>query len=272
MPELPDVEIFRRRLGEAAAGRRITDAKVRDARLLDGISARELERRLVGRRIRGTERHGKHLIARLDDGSALVLHFGMTGTIETSEEGAATPQYEVLHIGLEKDGWASVTSRRKLGHIWLTGDVATFLKDHKQGPDALAKVLDGKAFTVALGSKRLTLKSALMDQARIAGIGNIYSDEILFQARLHPLTLVGDLDSDELGKLYQTTTRVLRQAIARSVMAEGPASAFPDDWLSGHRERGGHCPRCRTPLATLKSGGRTAYFCPRCQPRRAARQ
>ncbi|MFN3744904.1 MAG: Fpg/Nei family DNA glycosylase [Hyphomicrobiaceae bacterium] len=271
MPELPDVEIFRRRLDKAAAGRRITEAKVRDPRLLEGISARELERRLLGRRIEATQRHGKYLIAKLEDGDALVLHFGMTGTIETSAEGATTPLYEVLHIGLEKGGWASVTSRRKLGHIWMTGSISAFLKDHEQGPDALAKALNIKAFAAALGSKRSTLKAALMDQARIAGIGNIYSDEILFQTGLHPLTLVGDLDPDQLAELYRTTKRVLRQAIARGVMAEGPASAFPDDWLSGHRERGGRCPRCRTPLETFKSGGRTAYFCPRCQPRRAAR-
>jgi formamidopyrimidine-DNA glycosylase len=88
----------------------------------------------VGRRIRSTERHGKHLIATLDDGSTLILHFGMTGTIETSAQDAAPPQYEVLHIGLGKDRWASVTSRRKLAHIWLTGDVGTFLRDHGQGP------------------------------------------------------------------------------------------------------------------------------------------
>jgi formamidopyrimidine-DNA glycosylase len=272
MPELPDVETFRQRLDDAAAGRRITDAKVIDARLLDGISARELERRLVGRRIRRTERHGKHLIAELDDGSALILHFGMTGTIETPAEGAAAPGYEVLHIGLGKDRWASVTSRRKLGHIWLTGDVATFLKEHSQGPDALAKTLDAEAFATALGRKRLALKAALMDQARIAGIGNIYADEILFQARLHPMTQVRDLGPDQLDKLYQTATRVLRQAIARMLMAEGPGSALPDDWLSAHREPGGCCPRCGTLLATLRSGGRTGYFCPRCQPKPAARR
>jgi formamidopyrimidine-DNA glycosylase len=272
MPELPDVEIFRRRLDDAAAGRRITDAKVIDARLLDGISARELERRLAGRRIRNTERHGKHLIAELDDGSALVLHFGMTGTIETSAEGAAPPRYEVLHIEFGKDRWASVTSRRKLGHIWLTSDVAGFLKDHSQGPDALAKALSAKALATALGSKRSALKPALMDQARIAGIGNIYADEILFQARLHPLTLVGDLDPDELKKLYRTTGQVLRRAIARGLMAEGPADAFPDDWLSGRRRAGGRCPRCSTLLATLRSGGRTGYFCPRCQSGGATRR
>jgi formamidopyrimidine-DNA glycosylase len=272
MPELPDVETFKRRLDDTAVGRRITDAKVIDARLLHGISARELERRLVGRRIRSTERHGKHLIAELDDGSALVLHFGMTGTIETSAEGPEAPAYEVLHIGLGKDRWASVTSRRKLGHIWLTGDVAAFLKEHGRGPDALAKTFDRGAFATALGSKRSALKSALMDQARIAGIGNIYADEILFQAKLHPLTLVGDLDDDRIKTLYQTTVKVLRQAIARKLMAEGPAGAFPDDWLSGHRQPDGRCPRCGTHLATLRSGGRTGYFCPRCQPRAAARR
>ena len=272
MPELPDVEVFRRRLDYAATGRRITDVKVKDARLLDGISARELERRLVGRRIRSTERHGKHLIAVLDDSSALILHFGMTGTIETSAEDAAAPKSEVLHIGLGKDRWASVTSRRKLGHIWLSSGFATFLKDHSQGPDALAKTLDADAFGTALVAKRSALKAALMDQARIAGIGNIYADEILFQARLHPLTQVGDLERDQLERLYQTTIRVLLQAIARSVMAEGPASAFPDDWLSAHREPGGRCPRCRALLATIKTDGRTGYFCSRCQTKRTARR
>ena len=271
MPELPDVEVFRRRLDDAAASRRITDAKVKDARLLDGISAPELERRLVGRRILSTQRHGKHLIAMLEDGMAFILHFGMTGAIESSAEGVAPPRYEVLHMRLGRDRWASVTSRRKLGHIWLTGDVATFLKDHSQGPDALAKTLNAKAFTTALGGKRSTLKSALMDQARIAGIGNIYADEILFQACLHPLTPVGDLNRDELEKLYATIRRVLRQAIARNLMAEGPTGSFPDDWLSRHRERGGRCPRCRTLLSILRSGGRTGYFCRRCQTRRSAR-
>jgi formamidopyrimidine-DNA glycosylase len=271
MPELPDVEIFRRRLDKAAAGRRITDAKVKDARLLSGISARELERRLVGQRIRTTQRHGKHLIAELDDGSALILHFGMTGKIETSAESAEAPRYEVLHI-VGKGHWASVTSRRKLGHIWLTGDVAAFLEEHSQGPDALAKAISAKAFATVLGSRRAALKSALMDQALIAGIGNIYADEILFQARLHPLTLASELDRDQLENLYQTMARVLRQAIARNLMAEGPAGAFPDDWLSGQRQRGGRCPRCRALLATLKTGGRTGYFCPRCQSRRAARR
>src|SRR5690606_6855977 len=169
-------------------GRRITDAKVIDARLLDGISAPELERHLVGRRIRSTERHGKHLIAGLDDGSALILHFGMTGAIETSAEDTSAPKYAVLHIGRGKDRWASVTSRREHGRIWLTRDVAAFLRDHSQGPDALAKTLDADAFASALGAKRSALKAALMDQARIAGIGNIYADEILFQARLHPLS------------------------------------------------------------------------------------
>jgi formamidopyrimidine-DNA glycosylase len=192
--------------------------------------------------------------------------------IETSSEGATTSGYEVLHIGLGKDRWASVTSRRKLGHIWLTGDVAAFLKQHGQGPDALEKTVDAEAFATALGGKRSALKAALMDQARIAGIGNIYADEILFQARLHPLTLVGDLDRNQLGSVYQTMARVLRQAIARRLMAEGPGSAFPDDWLSAHREAGGRCPRCGTLLATLRSGGRTGYFCPRCQPGRAARR
>jgi len=264
MPELPDVEIFRCRLDEAIA-KHITDARVKDARLLDGISARELERRLAGRRITDTRRHGKYLIANLDDGAALILHFGMTGALETARRGAPPPKFEVLHMDLGKDLWVSVTSRRKLGHIWLTDDVAGFLRQHNQGPDALDEALDCQAFAAALGSARGTLKGCLMDQSRIAGIGNIYSDEILLQARLHPLTRVSDLGRDELARLYRLARKVLRRAIARKVMAEGPASEFPRTWLSAHRVKGGTCPRCGSTLAMLSIGGRTSYLCPRCQ-------
>ena len=272
MPELPDVEIFKQRLDQVVAGRRITDAKMKDARLLNGIPVGEFERRLVSRRIRSTQRHGKYLIARLDDGAALILHFGMTGALETSDKGALAPKYQVLHIALGKDRWVSVTSQRKLGHIWLTDDVAAFLAHHKQGPDALDEGLDLRAFVAALGSERSTLKAALMDQARIAGIGNIYSDEILFQARLHPLTRVGDLEQGVLAGLYRVTREVLHQAIIRNLMAEGPANAFPDAWLTAHRKKGGLCPRCESMLATLKSGGRTTYFCPTCQIKPSSRR
>jgi len=254
MPELPDVEIFRRRLERGVGRQRIIDAKVMDAHLLSGISAREFERHLVGRSVRETQRHGKYLIVKLDDGTAFVLHFGMTGTLETSSQGPSAPKYEVLHMALGKDRWASVTTRRKLGHMWVTADVAAFLAHQDQGPDALESGLNLNAFVTALGSKRSMLKAALMDQARIAGIGNIYSDEILFQAKLHPLARVGDLGHEKLASLHRTMRKVLRAAIARNVMAERPASAFPRGWLAGHRVKGGVCPRCAATLATLKIG------------------
>ena len=98
------------------------------------------------------------------------------------------------------------------------------------------------------------------------GLASVSSSELMFSHMA-----VGDLNRDELEKLYATIRRVLREAIARNLMAEGPAGSFPDDWLSGHRERGGRCPRCRTLLTILRSGGRTGYFCPRCQTRRSAR-
>jgi formamidopyrimidine-DNA glycosylase len=111
-----------------------------------------------------------------------------------------------------------------------------------------------------------------MDQTRIAGIGNIYSDEILFQAGLHPLRRVGDLGHEELASLHRTMRKVLRTAIARRLMAEGPASAFPDEWLAARREKGGVCPRCAATLATVKIAGRTCYLCPRCQPEQSHRR
>jgi len=134
------------------------------------------------------------------------------------------------------------------------GRAATTKSAQGQGPDALEPALDLNAFVAALGSGRSTLKAALTDQARIAGIGNIYSDEILFQAKLHPLARVGDLGHEKLASLHRTMRKVLRAAIARNVMAERPASAFPRGWLAGHRVKGGVCPRCAATLATLKIG------------------
>lgn len=263
MPELPDVEIFRRRIEEHARSRVISEVNLLDKRLLNVESADRLFRTLDGRRLVATTRHGKSLFIELDNGSLLVLHFGMTGEILTLGKGAGTPRYTALHLAFDDGSGIVVTSRRRLGHIALANDTSAFIRSHDLGPDALDPTLDVKAFQAALGSSRSAIKSALMDQTKLAGIGNIYSDEILFQAGLAPTVRVGDLSHEQVTRLFQTMRRVLQEAVERGVLSEG--TALPENWLLAHRAKGERCPHCGTAVQASKVAGRSSYFCPSCQ-------
>jgi formamidopyrimidine-DNA glycosylase len=265
MPELPDVEIYRRRLEEHAMKRSFTEARIFDERLLDQVTARQLKQALVSHRIVATKRHGKCLLVELDDGSLLTLHFGMTGDIVPLREGQDLPRYTVLQLLFNDRTGIAITSRRKLGHIGLTKNMEVFTKSQGLGVDALDPALDRTSFRAALGSARSAIKSALMDQSKLCGIGNIYSDEILFQAGLNPRKQVGNLDASEIDGLFKTVRRVLQEAIRRGVLSEGFEGAVPGGWLLAHRERGGRCPRCGEVLQTSNIAGRTAYFCASCQ-------
>jgi len=265
MPELPDVEIFRQRLDGHARRRTISEAHVLDERLLDGVSPKRLSRALEGRRIVATTRHGKYLLVELDDGLRLVLHFGMTGEIVPVGREAEVPPLAALHLVFDDGTALAVTSRRRLGRIALAGEASAFARTHDLGPDALDPVLDARTFQAALGSPRGAIKSALMDQSKLAGIGNIYADEILYQAGLRPNARIGDLSDQQLACLFQIMRRVLHEAVDRGVLAEGMEGSPPTDWLLTHRAKNERCPRCGTAFQTSKVGGRTGYFCPSCQ-------
>lgn len=265
MPELPDVETFRRRFDAQALGRTIANAHILDDRLLEGVTSRRLSQALSGHRVASTSRHGKYLFAELDNGASLVLHFGMTGDIVPLERGKDAPRYTVLHIIFDDSATIAVTSQRKLGRIALAKDKSQFIKGQNLGPDALDSTLDAEAFREALGSPRSAVKSALMDQTKIAGIGNIYSDEILYQAGIHPKMRVGEIGEKKAARLFETTHQVLEKAIESGVPSEGFEEKLPKTWLLLHREKGAKCPRCGGPVRTIKTGGRTAYFCSSCQ-------
>jgi formamidopyrimidine-DNA glycosylase len=152
-----------------------------------------------------------------------------------------------------------------LGRIGLADDADAFFRDEKLGPDALDPAFDLAAFEQAIDGRRRDVKSVLMNQALIAGVGNIYADEILFQARLHPHTPVTSLDERQRAELFAQLKKVLKKAIASGAGAEQSLERLPDDYLLSHRDKGGKCPRCGGPIATLKAAGRTSYYCPRCQ-------
>ena len=190
----------------------------------------------------------------------------MTGSLVHFRKGEDDPPYDRVRFDFAGGAHLAYVNRRMLGRVGLTEDADAFIRAEGLGPDALDPAFDLAAFTAALSGRRRDVKSVLMDQGLIAGIGNIYADEILFQARLHPKTPMTSLDERQRAELFEQIKAVLRTAIERGAGAEAFLERLPDDYLLPQRDKGGRCPRCGAALATLKAAGRTSYFCPRCQP------
>lgn len=258
MPELPDVEGFRRELAHTLPGRRIRHVTVSDPGILRNTSAAALRRRLIGRRFRIPRRHGKWLILPTE-GPALLVHSGMTGHPYYTAEGAEPEKYERLVVALD-DGELRYADLRKLRGVWLADDEDDIVDVMGvQGPDAMG--MDLSVFRKALSGRRRILKSTLMDQSTIAGLGNLLADEICWRARIRPTRTVAGLDDDEVKHLHTAMTQVLRTAVRHDRV---PALAW---WLTGVRdEPDPSCPRCGTRLKRARVAGRTSFWCSHCQP------
>lgn len=261
MPELPDVERFRRTL-QRGLETEIDQVTVHSATVLRGVPPRRFSGSLEGHRLQSCRRHGKHLLAQLDDGAVLDLHFGMTGELVAGVEGDPEPPATRLRFGFDDGRWLAYVAPRQLGRVAVHPAGEDPLRVHALGPDALA--VDRKTLEERLGHGGKGLKSALMDQRRIAGVGNVYADEICFQARIHPATPLRALDARALDRLHRALDEVLRTACER----EADRAAMPADWLLPIRDQDtADCPRCGTSLGDIRIGGRRTRFCPQCQPR-----
>lgn len=259
MPELADVEGWRRYVARYAAGRRVRSVRVRDDAVLRNTSPQGLGRALEGARIGAPERRGKWLILPADSGH-LVLHFGMTGALRWTAHPDENPPGDADRVVFALDGGElRYQSWRKLGGVWWVSardPVASVTGP--LGPDAadlslarLRELLDGR---------RGGIKSALMDQKLVAGIGNELSDEILWRARLSPRERVEDLCRDDVARLHRALRSVLRRSIAHGrIPTRGR-------WLQAVRSDAvPACPRCGTRLRRTRVAGRSACWCPRCQ-------
>jgi formamidopyrimidine-DNA glycosylase len=264
MPELPDVELYKRRLDAHALHRKITRVVVSDARILGDLARKDFVARLTGNRLKGSRRHGKHLLVQLDRHGWLTMHFGMTGDLRYLEPPEPDPPYDRVRLDFEGGSLAYV-NRRMLGRVGLADDAAAFVAAEGLGPDALDPTFDLAALSAALDGRR-DVKAMLMDQSLVAGIGNLYADEILFQARLHPKTPGRTVGKAKRKALFGKIREVLETAIDGGAGAEQFLERLPKGYLLPQRHEGGVCPRCRKKLATLKAAGRTTYYCRRCQP------
>jgi len=261
MPELPDVETFKRYLNATSLHQRISSVDVRSAYVLKDVSARELARRLKGRSFESSRRHGKQLFVRANGDLWLRLHFGMTGSLQYFKHEEQAPKHTRVLFVFANAYRLAFEDQRKFGEVGLLKDVDEFLKKRALGPDALDMSLP--EFKEIFGKHRGAVKTILLNQKLIAGIGNIYADEILFHTRIHPATEIGRLGEKTVCKLFRATRYILKKAID----AKADVDRMPKSWLLARRGKSGKCPRCRGELRSATIGGRTAWFCTRCQKR-----
>jgi formamidopyrimidine-DNA glycosylase len=247
MPELPEAERARQQI-ERALGREIVAVDDRDTYVCRPHQPGEIAAALTGRRLTHAHRRGKFLWVETDDGPDLGLHLGMAGRIAVDEE-QAPRNWDRFALEFADGGRMALRDKRRLGRAVIDPDFSHV------GPDAAEVGRD--VFRDRVGRGSTALKARLLDQGVIAGVGNLLADETLWRARLSPLRIAGELSVEELDLLRRELRAAVRDAIRNGGVHAGrfmPA-----------RERGGACPRDRTPLERATVGGRTTYWCPTCQ-------
>lgn len=259
MPELPDVEYFKQYLDATSLHKIIEEMEVKSSEILGNVAPDELRNRLKDHRFQSTRRHGKHLFVSLDNDYWLALHFGMTGRLKYFKNLDKDPQHDRLLIAFSNGYHLAYDCQRKFGQVNLIKSVENFIKAKDLGPDALE--LDFPTFRKIFEGRRGSIKYTLMNQHFLAGIGNIYSDEILFQTGIHPKNTVDKLDRKVLKELFENMRKVFRTAIGH----QAKTREFPDNYLISHRSAEGRCPVCGSRLVRQKFSGRTAYYCPKSQ-------
>ncbi len=268
MPELPEVETIRNELSPWIVGQRFTEVTIFDARLVFDGSVEEVRRGLIGQKVESLGRRGKYLIFHLSNGRSLIMHLRMTGVLLLNPRGVDHYARAVFHLS---NGHRLVFSdRRRLGLMWLVNDANTVIG--KLGPDPLCEGFTPDILEQRLSRHRIPVKAALLDQRIVAGIGNMYADEALFAARIHPLRKADALSPEEVQTLYHCIRRVLGAGIGSKgasvdtyVRPEGELGTAHFDFKVAHKG-GEPCPICGSTIERVPIQNRGSYFCPECQP------
>lgn len=277
MPELPEVETIRTYLDPALRGRHIRSVVRLDARMVKAVGTwrvtpGELAALLPGAVVSGVHRRGKFLVLVLGASGRLVLRLGMSGQLVLAAPGSGPVPHTHLILHLEGDQELRLSDPRRFGRIgWLppgAPDLGTILH---LGPEPLEAGWDGSGLLARLAGRRAPLKALLLDQRVVAGLGNIYTDEALFRARLAPWRPGGSLEAEEADRLARAVVESLNLSLAHggtSFSDYVDALGHPgrnQDYLKVYGRAGLPCPECGTPIATRTVGGRTSHFCPACQ-------
>lgn len=270
MPELPEVETVVRGLRGAVIGRTITGFRNSWPRHIALPAPDVLRARLIGRTIRDLKRRAKYLVFDLSEDETLIIHLKMTGHLSVTPSDLPLSKHD--HTVFELDNGQELRFRdaRKFGKVYLTRDPDQVLG--RLGPEPLAGDFDAAALAARLAGRRRALKPLLLEQSVLAGIGNIYADEALFEARLHPTRPADSLDAVEIARLHAAIQAVLRLGIARegasidSYVKPDGAKGDMQNAVQVFRRTGAPCYVCGTPIQRIVLGQRSTHFCPTCQP------
>jgi formamidopyrimidine-DNA glycosylase len=274
MPELPEVESVRRRLAPVLEGRRLERVEILDARLTRPFDPEEVARELEGERVGAVDRRGKYLIVRFESGRSLLVHLRMTGSLRNGVSGSLPDDpYRRAVVSLDDSSDVAYRDVRRFG-TWLLlepGELDPYL-DARVGPEPLGPGFRARDLEARLARRTAPVKVSILDQRTVAGVGNIYADEALWRARIHPLREGRSLDSKEVASLYKAIRAVLEFGIARQG-ATLRDYALPDGAEGGMQHEfkvygraGEPCDRCGTPIERIVVGGRGTWYCPQCQP------
>jgi formamidopyrimidine-DNA glycosylase len=278
--ELPEVEVMRRDLEKDVVGRRVKAAEVKTSRNSMRVIRRhgkrkEFTSRLEGRKLTKVERRGKYLLVHLDSGDVLVTHFGMSGQFQRGNGRVVIEPHTHVVLTFQQGGDLRFIDPRTFGEMFVTaGDDIGKVKELQHiAIDPLDQVFTWPTFQYLLAERAAKMKQLLMDQKFISGLGNIYSDEVLFAAGLRYDRISDTLSSQEVRRLYRAIQETLQEAIklrGTTLEDEAYVDLFgkPGEYqaeLKVYGREGEPCRRCRTPIETVKVSQRTSYFCPQCQ-------
>ena len=277
MPELPEVETVRRQIAPHVEGRRIERLEIRDPRWCQPLAPEALREAVEGRVVETLDRRGKYLIWALEDDVHLLMHLRMTGNLLLADA-----PYERVRVVLGDGGAVRFCDPRRFGtgELAIGTDALDSFFGARVGIEPLGPELTGERLWLLARGRRAPVKAFLLDQRHIAGVGNIYADEALFRARIHPLRPAGALNKTQA----QTLADGVRQALLAGLgaggasiddfrHADGETGSFQNEFLV-HRREGEPCPVCGNTIVKFVAGGRGTYACERCQrrPRRRVRR
>jgi formamidopyrimidine-DNA glycosylase len=278
--ELPEVEVMRRDLEKDVVGRRIKSAEVKSSRNAMRVIRRHAKRkdftgRLEGRKLTKVERRGKYVLIHLDSGDVWITHFGMSGQFQRGNGRVVLEPHTHVVITFQQGGDLRFVDPRTFGEMFVTGaDELGKVKELQHiAIDPLDQVFTWPTFQYLLAERATKMKQLMMDQKFISGLGNIYSDEVLFAAGLRYDRPSNTLSSQEVRRLYRGIQETLQEAIkmrGTTLGDEAYVDLFgkPGEFqaeLKVYGREGEPCRRCRTPIETVKVSQRTSYFCPQCQ-------
>jgi formamidopyrimidine-DNA glycosylase len=257
MPELPEVETFKRYFDSTSLNQVIQNVTVNDDRVLL-VSEILFKESLIGGEFENTIRHGKYFLAQINS-KYLVFHFGMTGDLVYYSSKDPEPKYGKVIFQFDNGHSLAYISSRMFGKLDIVASLEELRKKKKLGPDAFK--MNYQEFIEAIKKRTAIMKSALLNQSIISGVGNIYSDEILFRSGIHPKRKINSLNEVELEKLFKNTKDILSYGIEK----KGELELYSDSFLIPHRAKEEHCPNCGNSIERYEISGRHGFFCNKCQ-------